>query len=136
VQQFCDFTDVLVGAKVGEVMMKNLQARLGREDGAWLRKQNPQASLDELIRIASEWGLMAGFGATQATLGAPGPNSVTLSVSNPAVKGSKGAAKAFLFAWWAGMITSFLRKAFDYENVVYDEAANTMKCEVVPRGSL
>jgi len=51
--------DELVGAKVAEVMMKNLQSRLGKEDGAWLKKDHPNANLNELINLASEWDRLA-----------------------------------------------------------------------------
>ena len=113
--------------------MKNLQSRLGKEDGAWLRREHPQADLRELIKIASERDRMAGVGMTQATLSGPGPDLVALKICNPAVKGNKGAAKAFLFAWWAGVISSFLGRDFDYANVSYDESENTIECEIVPR---
>jgi len=131
VQVFCDYMDALVGAKVGEVMMKNLQSRLGKGDGAWLKKQHPNASLNELVNITTEWDRMAGYGATQASL--IGLDSIALVVSNPAIKGNQGAAKAFLFAWWTGVVSSFLGKEFEYSNVVYDQTANTMKCEIIPR---
>lgn len=123
--------DELVGAKVAEVMMKNLQSRLGKEDGAWLKKDHPNANLSELINLASEWDRLAGYGATEASL--IEIDSVSLTVSNPAIKGTKGAAKAFLFAWWAGMISSFMANDCDYSNVTYDETANTMKCKIAPR---
>ena len=131
VQPFCNYMDELVGAKVAEVMMKNLQSRLGKEDGAWLKKDHPNANLSELINLASEWDRLAGYGATEASL--IEIDSVSLTVSNPAIKGTKGAAKAFLFAWWAGMISSLIGKDYDYSNVTYDETANTMKCKIAPR---
>ena len=131
IQPFCNYMDQLVGEKVAEVMMKNLQLRLGKEDGAWLKKEHPKANLIELINLASEWDRLAGYGSTKASVN--DYNSISLTVSNPAIKGTKGAAKAFLFAWWAGVIGSFIEKDCDYSNVAYDQTANTMECEVGPR---
>ena len=132
-QPFCEFLDSLIGERVAEVLIKNLQSRYGKEDGLRLRKENPNASLDELIRITTELDRMAGVGVTQASLVGPGSNSIALKISNPSVKGSKGAAKAFFFAWWAGVMSSYLGKDFDYANVVYDQETNTMNCEILPR---
>jgi hypothetical protein len=128
--------DALVGGQVAEVIVKNLQSHIGRDDGSWLRKEKPQLGLHELVKVISEWDRMAGIRATQATVVESEPNSVVLEVSNPAVKGSTGAAKAFLFAWWAGVVSSLLGTDFDYANVVYDEAANVMRCQIVPRGTI
>jgi hypothetical protein len=131
----CEYLDSLVGAQVGEVIMKNLETRLGKEDGVWLRKENPQLSLNELINIVTEWDRMAGVGATQTTLVGNALSSILLEVANPIVKVTQGAGRAFLFGWWAGMLSSILGKDWDYTNVVYDPAKDIMKCEFVPRAT-
>jgi hypothetical protein len=131
----CEYLDSLVGAQVGEVIMKNLETRLGKEDGSWLQKENPQLRPNQLIHIVTEWDRTAGIGATQATLVENGPTSILLEVANPIMKVSQGAARAFLFGWWAGVLTSILGKDFDYTNVAYDPAKDIMKCELVPRST-
>jgi hypothetical protein len=131
----CEYLDSLVGTQVGEVIMKNLEIRLGKEDGVWLRKENPQLSPNELINIITEWDRMAGVGATQATLVGNPPSSMLLEVANPIVKATQGAARAFLFGWWAGLLSPILGKDFEYTNVVYDPAKDSMKCQLVPRGT-
>jgi hypothetical protein len=132
-QALCDYLDSLVGVQVGEVIMNNLESRSGKQDGALLRKEKPELTIDELIRLVEEWDRMAGIGATKVTMPQKGPGPILVEVSNPSVKGSEGAAKAFLFSWWTGVLTSFLGKTLEYRNVVYDRETNMMKCEIVPR---
>ena len=131
----CEHLDSLVGAQVGEVIMKNLETRLGKEDGVWLRKENPKLPPHQLIPIVAEWDRISGIGATQATVVGDPPTSVLLEVANPIMKASQGAARAFLFGWWAGVLSSILGKDFEYTNVVYDSARGSMKCEFVPRST-
>jgi hypothetical protein len=118
---------------VGEVIMKNLETRLGKEDGIWLRKENPQLPPSDLINIITEWDRISGIGTTEATLVGDEPNLVLLEMSNPIIKTDHGTSRAFLFGWWAGLLTSILGKDFEYMNVVYDAAKDHMKCELVPR---
>lgn len=132
-QALCDHLDSLVGVQVGEVIMNNLESRLGKQDGNLLRKEKPELTIDELIKLCEKWDRMAGVGATKATIPQNPTNPILLEISNPSVKGNQGAAKAFLFSWWAGMLTSLLGKNFEYKNVVYDQEKNIMKCEIVPR---
>ena len=135
VRALCEYLDSLVGVQVGEVIMKNLETRLGREDGVWLRKENPQLSPNELINIITEWDRMAGIGATRATFIENPASSMLLEVANPIVKATQGAARAFLFGWWAGLLSSILGRDFEYTNVVYDPAKDSMRCEFVPRST-
>ena len=131
----CEYLDTLVGSQVGEVIMKNLETRLGKEDGLGLRKENPQLSPNELIKTITDWDRMAGVGATQATPVGNPVTSILLEVGNPIIKTSQGAGRAFLFGWWAGMVSAILGQDFEYTNVVYDSAKDVMKCEFVPRNT-
>ena len=133
VRALCEYLDSLVGSQVGEVIMKNLETRLGKEDGLWLRKDKPQLRPHELIDIIKKWDRMAGIGTTQATLVGEGPSSILLEVTNPIIKTSQGTGKAFLFGWWAGLLSSILGRDFEYTNIVYDSANDIMKCSLVPR---
>ena len=132
-QALCDYLDSLVGSQVAEVIMHNLESRTGKQDGDWIRKEKPELTTNELIRFGEEWDRVSGVGATQVTLPEDKTGPIVLEISNPSVKGTQGAAKAFLFSWWAGMLTSLLGKNFEYKNVLYDREKNIMKCEIVPR---
>jgi len=135
VRALCEYLDSLVGSQVGEVIMKNLETRLGKEDGLWLRKDKPQLHPHELIDIIKEWDRMAGIGTTQATLIGEEPSSILLEVTNPIIKTNQGTGRAFLFGWWAGLLSSILGKDFEYTNIVYDSTKDTMKCSLVPRNA-
>jgi len=132
-QALCDYLDSLVGSQVAEVIINNLESRAGKQDGDWVRKEKPELATNELIKFGEEWDRMSGVGATQVTLPEDKTTPIVLEISNPSVKGTQGAAKAFLFSWWAGMLTSLLGKNFEYKNVLYDQEKNIMKCQIVPR---
>lgn len=133
VQALCDHLDSLVGVQVGEVIINNLEFRLGKQDGDSLRKEKPELTIDELIKYIEEWDRMVGVGASKLTMPQTTGGPILLEVWNPSVKGNQGAAKAFLFSWWAGVLSSLLGKILEYKNVVYDQEKNIMKCEIVPR---
>ena len=132
-QALCDYLDSLVGSQVAEVIINNLESRAGKQDGDWVRKEKPELATNELIKFGEEWDRMSGVGATKVTLPEDKISPIVLEISNPSVKGTQGAAKAFLFSWWAGMLTSLLGKSFEYKNVLYDQEKNIMKCQIVPR---
>jgi hypothetical protein len=132
-QALCDYLDSLVGSQVAEVIINNLESRTGKQDGDWIRREKPKLATNELIKFGEEWDRMSGVGATQVTLPEDETSPIVLEISNPSVKGTHGAAKAFLFSWWAGMLTSLLGKNFEYKNALYDQEKNIMKCIIVPR---
>jgi hypothetical protein len=132
-QALCTYLDSLVGSQVAEVIINNLESQTGKQDGDWIRKEKPELATNELIKFGEEWDRMSGVGATQVTLLEDETSPIVLEVSNPSVKGTQGAAKAFLFSWWVGMLTSLLGKNFEYKNVLYDQEKNIMKCVIVPR---
>lgn len=134
-QSLCNHLDSLVGPVVGEVIMNNLETRLGKEDGARMRESNPKASVGELIKMLEESDLISGMGITKAVIPEDTNASIRIEIWNPVAKGEKGAAKSFLFSWWSGVLTSILGKELEVKTVQYDEKANLMKCEIVPRRS-
>jgi len=113
--------------------MKNLEFRLGKEDGASIRAERPKGTISELIQLLAEWDRMAGMGVTKVTLAEERDAHILLEVSNPSVKGDAGASKAFLFSWWAGALTSLFGRELEPRNVAYDKERNVMRCDVVPR---
>lgn len=131
----CDYLDSLVGEQVGQVIMKNLQTRLGKEDGLRLRKENPHLNLKEQIGIVTEWDRLAGVGASRVSLVGSGSSSIVVEIINPIVKATQGAGSAFLFGWWAGVLSSLLGTDFDYANVTYDKPNDTARCQFLPRNT-
>ncbi len=132
-QALCDYLDSLVGVQVAEVIMQNLEFRLGKEDGASIRAERPKATISELIQLLAEWDRMTGMGVTKVTLPEEQDAPILVAVSNPSVKGDAGSSKAFLFSWWAGALTSLFNVNLETRNVAYDKESNSMKCEIVPR---
>ena len=133
-QALCDHRDSLVGVKVAEVIMHNLEFRLGKLDGARVKAEDPQASLQELIGHFASDDRLSGFGVTKVTLPEQANMPIEVEIANPSVKGAGGAAKAFAFSWWAGVLTSLLDREMDARNFLYYEERNIMRCQIVPRG--
>ena len=134
-QSLCNHLDSLVGPVVGEVIMNNLETRLGKEDGARMREANPKASVGELIKMLEETDLITGMGITKTVVPEDSNAPIMIETWNAVVKGDRGAAKSFLFSWWCGVLTAILGKELEVKTVQYDEKANLMKCEIVPRRS-
>ena len=113
--------------------MHNLEFRLGKLDAANLRAEKPQTPLSQLVEHLSKVDRLSGVGITKVMLHESPEDSIQIEVTNPSVKGMTGAAKAFIFSWWAGALTSLLDKEFDVKNVVYDEEKNVLKGQIVAR---
>jgi len=133
VKSLCDHLDSLVGPVVGEVIMNNLESRLGREDATRLREASPKATVEELVAKLEETDLYTGMGITKVTLPKDPGAQIKLEIWNPIVKGNSGAAKSFLFSWWCGALTSVLGRELDIKTVDYDEKAKMLRCELGAR---
>jgi len=133
VQSLCDHLDSLVGPVVGEVIMNNLESRLGKEDTTRLREVNPTATVDELVAKLVEADLVTGMGVTNVCVPKDPAAHITLEIRDPIVKGNSGAAKSFLFSYWCGALSLILERDLDIKTVLYDEKANLMKCEIGTR---
>jgi len=133
-QALCDHLDSLVGAKVAEVIMHNLEFRLGKLDATRLRTEEPKATVHELVEHLARDDRLSGFGITKVTFPENAEDLAEIEISNPSVKGPAGAAKAFAFSWWAGILTALLGKEMDVEKFIYDRERNMIGCEIVPRG--
>jgi hypothetical protein len=132
-QTLCNFLDSLVGIQVSEVIMHNLEFRLGKLDAARLRAEKGQVSVTELIEDFVRTDRLSGIGITKVTMSENPQNSIHIEVTNPSVKGSTGAAKSFIFAWWAGVLTSLFDKEFDVNGAAYSEEKNMIVCQMVSR---
>ena len=133
-QALCDHLDSLVGVRVAEVIMHNLEFRLGKLDGARVKAERPRATLQELVGHFTRDDRLSGFGVTKVTLPENVNRSIEIEILNPSVKGAGGAAKAFAFSWWAGVLTSLLDREMDVKYFLYYEEGNMMRCQIVPRG--
>jgi hypothetical protein len=133
VQTLCHHLDTLVGLQVAEVIIHNLEFRLGKLNAAELKAEKPQATLHELVEHLAKTDRLSGLGVSKVTLPEPPQNSVEIEIANPSVKGNAGAAKAFAFAWWAGALTALLDKEMETKNVFYSEEKNVMRCRILPR---
>ena len=134
-QSLCNHLDSLVGVKVGEVIMHNLEFRLGKLDAARLMAEKPRATLSDLIEHLRRLDRLTGVGVTTVTLPANPNEPVGVEVANPSVTGTEGAAKSFIFSYWAGALTALLDKEFDVKDVVYDTEKNLMKGRMSPRNA-
>ncbi len=132
-QTLCDHLDSLVGVQVAEVIMHNLEFHLGKSDAARLRAGRPQATITELVENLVKSDRLSGTGITKVTLPENPENPILIEVSNPSVKRTTGAAKSFLFSWWAGTLTALIDREFDVKYVAYDEEKNLLKCQIVRR---
>lgn len=132
-QSLCNHLDSLVGVKVGEVIMHNLEFRLGKLDAARLRAEKPGATLNDLVEHLRRTDQLTGVGMTTVKLPDNPGEQVEVEVANPSVKGTEGAAKSFIFSYWAGALTALLNKEFDMQNVVYDNEKDLMKCLITRR---
>jgi hypothetical protein len=131
-QSLCDFLDSLVGVQVAEVIMHNLEYRLGKAEAKKFKQKNPQASLDDLINHFVEADRLSGMGMTKATWTA-NPRVLLVEVSNPAIRGHAGASKSFIFSWWAGALGSYTGTEFDVNGIEYDERKNIARGTLVER---
>jgi len=130
-QTLCNHLDSLVGVKVGEVIMHNLEFRLGKLDATRLKAEKPGATLDDLIEHLRKTDQLTGVGLT--TVRIPDPSGpVEVEVANPSVKGTEGAAKSFIFSYWAGALTALLGKEFDMRNASYDMEKDLIRCIIIP----
>ena len=132
-QTFCTLLDSLVGVQVGEVIMHNLRSRLGKIAAAELMKDMPGAKLGQLIDHLIKSERKSGIGETKVTLPESPISTIQIEVTNPAVKGPTGAAKSFVFSWWAGALSSLLGKECDIKNLQFTEGQNMITCRINPR---
>jgi hypothetical protein len=133
VQTLCNHLDTLVGLKVAEVIMHNLEFRLGKLDASKLKNESPSATLRELVDYMTKTDRLSGLGVTTVTWPENQPHKIEIEIRNPSVKGSVGAAKAFAFSWWAGALTAVLGVEMEAKSVSYDTKENALKGHVARR---
>jgi len=86
-----------------------------------------------MIDLLVKYDSVSGIGVTKVTLPKDDQDRIIVQISNPSVKGTAGAAKAFLFSWWCGALTTLLNRNLEIEDVTYDDEENIMRCKIVSR---
>ena len=132
-QSLCDHLDSLVGTQVGEVIMHNIEFRLGKLDAARLKSARPRVPPSQLVEDLTESDRLSGIGITKVKLSENPGDSMGIEVTNPCVVGVAGAGKTFVLSWWAGAFTSLFDKEFDVKNVTYDKQKNMLKGHISAR---
>ena len=131
-EALCRHLDALVGPQVAEVIMRNHEFRLGKEDAERHRKEKPNASMEEIIEAVKETDLLSGVGLTKFTVQTD--QSVLIEVSNPCVKETAGAAKSLLFGYWSGVLSCLFGKEYDAVDVKFNESTKVLSARLVSRG--
>jgi hypothetical protein len=132
IRSLCEHLDLLVGAQVAEVIMKHHEVRLGKDAVAEIRKQNTDATTNEIIGKLVEHLQVTGFGTVEAKLTESG-RELEITVKNPCVKKTDGSAKSFLFSHWCGALSAMVGGEFEVMHVVYDAQKDLMRGRIVPR---
>ncbi len=132
-QSLCNHLDTLVGGQVAEVVMHNLEFRAGKLAASRQKTERPQATLQEMIEHFVRDDCLSGMGITKVVLPEHATGPIDIEISNPSVKGVGGAAKAFAFSWWAGVLTALLDQEMDVKNFIYYETRDMMRCQIIPR---
>ena len=131
-QALCDHLNSLVGQQVAEVIMDNLESRLGKLDAENIRKERPGASVSEITDFLAVCESMSGVGITKVTI-PPTPstlNPILLEISNPSVRGVVGAHRAFLVSWWCGALGALLGRDLQVVSLTYDQERNQLKARL------
>jgi len=133
VQSLCDHLNTLAGPVVAEVIMKQHEFRLGRDDVARIRQENPSMTTQDVINWIVEMERATGIGVDTVMLPQGSDSAVRLEISNPIVKGEKGAERSLMLAYWAGVFSTLFEKNYEYTDVAYDADGNVLTCRFVPR---
>lgn len=132
-ESLCQHFDALVGVQVAEVILDNHETRLGKEDADRIRTEKPQATIRELTKQMTDAESISGIGVVNLTLPDNADGAFIIEISNPIVKGTAGAAKAFMFSYWRGALSALLEKDLDIAEVSYDKAKDQIRGRIAVR---
>jgi hypothetical protein len=132
-QGLCDHLDLIAGTKVAEVIMNQHEFRQGKDDTANIRREKPDASIEQLVDLFANAEPLSGIGVVKVNPPKTAPGPVDLEISNPCLKRTTGAAKSFLFSYWCGIFSELFGKEFKIDQITYDEKENSMKCRIIPK---
>ncbi len=134
VDALCKQLDALVGARVAETIMNNIEYHMGADELAEVRRTKPQAGKREMIDLLIESDLLSGVGVVEVQL--PEDSSkdpIYLNIKNPAIKATSGSGKSVIVSYWCGALAALLGQEFDVVDLSYDDKENLLKCHLVPR---
>jgi hypothetical protein len=132
VEALCRHLDGLVGQSVAEVIIRNHEFRLGKEDAERRGKETANSSTEEIIEYFKENDVLSGAGVTKCTV--QPDKTVLVEISNPCVKETTGAAKSLLFGYWSGVLSQLFGKEYDTTQVHFNESKDIMSALIAPRG--
>jgi hypothetical protein len=132
-EALCRHLDTCVGAKVAEVIMNNHEIRLGREQIEYIRAQNPEAAVHQILELILESDRITGFGVTRINLPANNSDPIIVEIDNPPVTRSVGAAKSIAFSYWAGALGALLGRELEVRDAAYDAARNLLTGRLLAR---
>jgi hypothetical protein len=134
VYALCKQFDALVGAKVAETVMNNIEHHMGADELEEVRRTKPQAEKREMIDLLIESDLLSGVGIVEVQLPENSTKApIYLTVKNPAIKATSGSGKAIIVSYWCGALAALLGQEFDVVDLSYDDKENVLKCHLVPR---
>lgn len=134
-QALCEHLDSLLGSQVAEVIINNHEVRLGKEDAEGIRREKPQATIQEILDQLAEADRLSGMGVVKVTV-LPGQVDLTriaVEISDPCVTRTEGASRAFVCSYWSGVLSALLGGEFEAKNVTCDTDKKVMKCQISRR---
>ena len=130
---FCSCLDSQVGSRVAEVIMNNLRAQDGRARAADTRKEYPEASVEELIRLLIRYCTLVGLGEAQVTVDKSTEDSIMVDVLHPYASGVSGSSKPLIASWWCGALGVLFDRRFSSKSLAYDPESDLLKCVLVSK---
>lgn len=130
---FWNCLDSQVGSRVAEVIMNNLRAQDGRSRAAATRKEYPEASVEELIRLLIRYCTLVGLGEAQVTVVKGTEDSIMVDVSHPYATDVSGSSKPLIASWWCGALGMLFDRRFSSKSLAYDQESDLLKCVLVSR---
>ena len=130
-EALCRHLDALVGRTVSEVIIRNHEFHLGKEDAERYRKENPKASLEQILERVKTSDRLGGFGLSEFTI--KQDKSVLVEIGNPCVKETSGAASALLFGYCCGLFSYYFGLEYDAVDVRFNEQKNIVSARLLPR---
>lgn len=133
VTDLLDLLDSLVGDHLAEVVMGNLERRLGNRDGHTIRQEQPHASIKEILDELAKADRISGVGVTSVKISQNTTDPIVVEISNPCTKKTTGSARAFASSYYCGILSGLLGRELEVADVTYDEATNVRNTSLVAR---
>ena len=132
----CQHLDACLGTRVGEVIMRNHRTQLGKETVNRIRQSHPGISIHDIVKMLTEEDQFTGIGTTKLGLPENPLQAGNLTVWDPIVVSTAGAAKAFISSYWAGVLSELSKLDFEPANIRYDEDEKLLTCRLSPKDTL